>query len=294
MNSERLMLLVFAAIATFLICFAIYGIVYEYKKKKEAEKTKNSSNNNKEKDQGKINANTTNNFKFINNLGEKLRNEKLEKIFNDAKNPWGISMSLFQIIRFGGFLLSISIGLIVLMFSMEIAIFIFGIGALFMWYPMYYYKAIGKERAQEWNKMYEFIWVIKHNCMLYDAAKAFLNTKNYIQEHAPHDKEIIQGFQDFYDYYNDDEIPEYIDKYYSFSIPREIYQIVFNMHKSGEFPEDQLNSLRQFIINSQNLIVEKTLSGVSSKATIFSLPFLMVSVIASLLVPLIFQLVGFL
>lgn len=157
---------------------------------------------------------------------------------------------------------------------------------------MYYYKATGDEREAEWNKMYEFIWVIKHNIMLYDPAKAYMNVKMYIQEHAPHDKEIIQGFTDFYEYWSPEAIDPYIERYYPFSVPREITQILFNMNKTGEFPEDQLNSLRQFIINTQDLSVERTLSAVSSKATIFSLPFLMITIILCLMVPLVVEIVS--
>ena len=66
------------------------------------------------------------------------------------------------------------------------------------------------------------------------------------------------------------------------------------MNKTGDFPEDSLNALRGFIINAQDLTVEKTLSGVSGKATIFSLPFMMLSVIVALLVPMVFQLTQYL
>lgn len=236
-----------------------------------------------------------NNNGIVDKVGSILPSTGLDRIFFRAKNPWHMSKSTFQFIRFGGAIISlIFIPVLYPIFGLAPSIFFPALIAfLCFWYPKYYYKAVGDEREAEWNKMYEFIWVLKHNVMLYDPAKSFINTRNYVAEHAPHDKEIIAGFQDFYEHWNPDYIDEYIEKYYPFSVTREIYQIIFNMNKTGDFPEDQLNSLREFVINAQNLTVEKNLSGVSGKATIFSLPFLMVSVIIALLVPMILQLLQY-
>ena len=231
---------------------------------------------------------------LVQSLGKIIPSTKLERIFNRAKNPWGLTVPVFQCIRYGGLVVfGVLGGLSAIVFPWQISATLLLCAGLCWYYPMYFYKAIGNEREAEWCKMYEFIWVIKHNIMLYDPQKAYMNCKIYIEEHAPHNKEIIQGFSDFYEYWDPNGIDPHIDQYYPFSIPREITQIVFNMTKTGEFPEEQLNSLRQFIINVQDLSVEKILSGVSSKATIYSLPFLMVSVIIALLVPMIFQIINF-
>ena len=204
-----------------------------------------------------------------------------------------MTFGTFQIIRFGGLILGFIIGLIFAGSIKQIAILGIVSGILCFWYPKYYYKALGDEREQEWSKMYEYIWVLKNNLTLFDPAKAYMNTKMYIQEHAPNNKELIQGFDDFYKYWDVKGIDPYIEQYYNFSITREITQIVFNMSKTGIFPEESLSSLRQFIIDEQDRKVEKILGGVASKATMFSLPFLMISVILALLVPMIMQLIAF-
>ena len=237
--------------------------------------------------------NKLNHNDVVSKVTSSLPNSHLEVIFNRAKNPWRMTIATFQFIRYVGLAIGVLIAAGLAFVGIEYALFALSIGILCFWYPMYYYKAIGDEREAEWNKTYEFIWVLKHNMMLYDPAKAFMNVKLYIQSHAPHNKEIIQGFDDFYRYWDPDEINPYIERFYPFSVTREIYQIIFNMSKTGEFPEDSLNALRTFIINAQNLTVEKTLSGVSGKATIYSLPFLMVSVIVALMIPLIFQILEF-
>jgi len=227
---------------------------------------------------------------LVQSVGGAIPSGHLEMIFNRAKNPWHMNIYTFQCIRYGGLAICTVAGaLAAMILPWQVTFIILASGFICWYYPMYFYTAIGKEREAEWNKLYEFIWVIKNNLMLYDPAKSYMNVRIYIEQHAPHDKELIQGFEDFYRYWNDDHIDPYIDRYYPFSIPREIVQIVFNMTKTGEFPEEQLNSIRQFIINTQDLGVERVLSGVSSKATIFSLPFLMVTVIVCLMVPLLVQ-----
>ena len=236
-----------------------------------------------------------NHSKTVEKIGSIIPSVDLEKIFNRAKNPWGMNVYTFQFIRYGGLAAGVVFGSLALMLlPWQIGFMLIVCGVICWYYPMYFYKATGDEREAEWNKMYELIWVIKHNIMLYDPAKSYMNVKIYIEQHAPHNKEIIQGFSDFYKYWDEDGIDPYIERYYPFSIPREIVQIVFNMSKTGEFPEEQLNSLRQFIINMQDLSVEKILSSVSSKATIFSLPFLMITVIVCLMVPLVLQIVNML
>ncbi len=281
-------LLLFIAVMVFLICFSIFALTKQRNKEKQLEKERERK---AEYNKGLISM--LNDSKFVNTIIQVNNTSNIEKIFNRSKNPWNMTVATFQFVRYGGLILGLVIAIIFLPINKNISLLMIIIGALFIFYPLYYYTAIGNEREAEWNKMYEFVWVIKHNIMLYDPAKAYMNTRMYIQEHAPHNKEIIQGFEDFYKYWNNEEIDEYIKKYYSFSVPREITQIIFNMNKTGDFPEDSLNALRNFIINAQNLTVEKTLSTVSGKATVFSLPFMMFSVILVLMIPMGFQLLQY-
>ena len=295
---NRLAILLAIAVLIFVAFFCISCIVrskeIEAKKEERRKKRESQTQNGTISNQRGI-INKLNNSKIVNSLG--LGNDdngKMQKIFNRAKNPWRMTIATFQFVRFGGLAACIFIAGIFALVSPNMAMLMLGLGFICVYYPLYYYKATGDEREAEWNKMYEFVWVIKHNIMLYDPAKAYINTKIYIEEHAPHNKEIIQGFEDFYKYWNTEEIDPYIVQYYPFSVTREITQIIYNMNKTGDFPEDSLNALRGFIINAQDLTVEKTLSGVSGKATIFSLPFMMLSVIVALLVPMIFQLTQYL
>lgn len=231
----------------------------------------------------------------IANFGKSMpgKESELRKIFYRAKNPWNMTIATFQFIRFFGLIVFGIAALIFIGIFYQVGLLFAGCAILCFWYPMYYYKALGDEREAEWSKFYEFVWVLQNNLTLYDPAKAYINTKLYIESHAPHDKEIIQGFQDFYDHWNPNAIDDYITKYYDFSITREITQIVFNMHQTGDFPEDSLHNLRKFIIQQQDLTVKKIISGVAGQATLFSLPFLMISVILALMVPMLMQLINY-
>lgn len=230
--------------------------------------------------------------KLINRFGRTNNEEAdsaLVKIFNDAKNPWGITPTIFRGIRLlilvVGF--SIASSSYVLFGTQKLSLYILIITGIAWWYPMYYYKAIGQERNDEWDKVYEFIWIIKNTSLLYDAKKVCLETRDYIRDHYPHQKEIIDGFNDFYEHWNEEEIPEYILKHYNFPIPKEIYTILFQMAVTGTSPEQNLNNLREFSINKHNGRIQKVLSGVPSKATLGTLPFLMLSVVLALLVPMV-------
>lgn len=213
----------------------------------------------------------------------------LEDLFYKAKNPWKMTLGMFRAIRILIPAIAVIVAIPFFFVDYAISVFIIGLGVLGWWYPMYYYKAVASEREAEWNKFYEYIWVIKNNAMLYSPKKVFLETQNYIEDHAPHNKELIQGFRDFYAYWEEDEIPDYIARTYSFSIPKEIYQIMFNMNRTGQFPSSELDSLREFIINKQDSAVEDNLSRVAASATMASLPAMMISVILGLMVPLVLQ-----
>lgn len=228
--------------------------------------------------------------RLINRLGKSKRDGDLIDVFNKSKNPWGITPTIFRAMRTGTIIASLALAAFFFVFlgANKVALFVLIVGVVLWWYPLYYYKAIGKEREQEWDKIYEFIWVLKNSSMLYDAKKVCLETRDYIQEHYPHQKEIIEGFIDFHIHWEDDEIPEYILKYYNFPIPKELYTILYNMNISGQPPNQNLDNLRSFALNKHNKLIQKTLSQVPTKATIGTLPFLMFSVVIALLIPMMY------
>ncbi|MGM0197338.1 hypothetical protein [Enterococcus sp. AZ180] len=211
---------------------------------------------------------------------------ELEKIFKAAGNPWGVSTATFRLVRLGSLVGGVIVSLFLVLFIPKYAFVGIMFGLIGWFYPLYFYKETARERAAEWNRIYEYIWVIKHSCLLYDAKKVFLETRDYIQENNPEKKELINGFNDFYENWDPAKIPDMINEKYPFPIPNEIYNIIFNMNLTGESPDQQLDSLKDYSINKSDGVILEVLSGVEGKATLFSLPFLMLSIILALIVPL--------
>jgi hypothetical protein len=231
---------------------------------------------------------------IINKFNNTYDRDDLVKLFNDSKNPWGITPNIFVALRVLSVLIGIILAIVLYACTHQFLNCLFGIMLSFIgwFYPMYYYKAIAKDREREWNKIYEIIWIIKYTSTIYDSKKVFIETRNYLSSHYPKYKEMIQGFDDFYKYWDPDKIPDYIVKYYNFSIPKELYKIMFNMNETGIYPEQNLNNLKNFSINKHNEVIQKVLGNTPSLATISSLPFLMLSVILAILVPLLSQFLG--
>lgn len=234
---------------------------------------------------------------FTKNLVPHMSSDrKTEKLFDRAKNPWNMSIQKFKQIRFIGLAIGIpvlAVGYILLGIPYGILPGILVIG--FAWvYPSYFYKATGDERELEWNKMYAFIWKLKNDLKLYDPKQAFINIRVYLELNFPEDKELIQGFKDFADHWREDEIDEYLKKYYPFSVPKEIIQIAFNSQQTGTSPVNQLDQLRQFTKNQQDKAVIKILANTTSMATASSLPFMLISIIVALAIPMVMQFMKFL
>lgn len=227
--------------------------------------------------------------KLLKKMSKTSNQEAYVKMFNAAKNPWGMTPEVFRSIRIGGVLLGLILGGLLAFLFRNTSFMLFGllISGISWFYPTYYYKAIAKEREQEWDKIYEFMWLFKHTAQLYDARKVCIECKNYIEKNYPQYQEIITGLQDFYDYWDPDKIPDYIIQYYNFPIPKELYSILFQMEQTGVSPESNFSNLRVFALNKHEKKIQKALSNVPAKATITTLPFLMSSVIIGLMVPMV-------
>lgn len=80
----------------------------------------------------------------------------------------------------------------------------------------------------------------------------------------------------------DDQIEQ---DYACFEIPKELYSIMLVSQKTGEFPENELDNLRNIIINKMDYAIKDTLSMTATQATIRSTPFLLISMGIIILFP---------
>lgn len=225
---------------------------------------------------------------FVSNLGGKIHNDtELELLFRKAKNPWNLTIQTFNFIRFGGALGGLVLGLISYFLVGWAGLAIFAIiGFLFYFVPKSAYKTAAEKREHQWNQLYQFMWVIKHNASFYDPKKVFNEASLYIKKHAPALDELVVGFQDFADHWDNRVMDDYIDKNYAcFDIPRELFSIMQVSQQTGVFPEEQLNSLRNIIVNKMDFAVKETLTMTATQATIRSTPFLLASMAIIVLFP---------
>lgn len=225
---------------------------------------------------------------LVANLGGKIHNDsELELLFRKAKNPWNMTTQTFNFLRIGGLGAGVILGLISYFLVGWSGLAIFGIiGFLFYFVPKSAYKTAAAKREHQWNQLYQFMWVIKHNASFYDPKKVFNEASIYIKKHAPGLDELVTGFQDFADHWDNRVMDEYIDKNYScFDIPRELFSIMQISQQTGEFPEEQLNSLRNIILNKMDFAVKETLTMTATQATIRSTPFLLASMAIIVLFP---------
>ena len=291
MDIKNLKILIIVIIFILAITFTLINIINSKKKYIETKKileadtydgfVSNSDLVNK--------LNNNNTINKIGNFGFSNNKSTWNKIFDNARNPWGITPTIFKALRISSVILGVIIALLIFIFTGKIAFSMFGIfiSLLGWFYPSYYYKTVAKEREEEWDKIYEFIWLIKHTAMLYDAKKVCIETKIYIENHSPQYKEIIRGFSDFNLYWNEETIPEEILRFYNFGIPKELYKILFNMNITGTIPDQNLDNLRSFALNKHNGLIQRVLSNIASLATLASLPFLMLSLVVCLLIPMV-------
>lgn len=228
----------------------------------------------------------------IKDFGSRFENSKeLTVLFRKSKNPWNLTHFTYNAIRFGGLAVCIVLALIAyFVVGIEIMILFLIFGFLCFYIPQKKYKDAAADRERQWNQLYQFIWVIKHNATFYDPKKVWLETEAYISSHTKNLPELENGFHDFAEHWNGSYMDDYIhNNYGDFEIPKELFNIMLVSQQTGEYPENELNSLRTIIINKMNFTVQDVLSTVGAKATMSSAPFLLASVALVVIVPVVLQ-----
>ncbi len=228
-----------------------------------------------------------------NSLTNTLKNnDKLTVLFRKSKNPWNLTPNSFNAIRWGGLVLFLvlALGMIPIEWTISLVFLLFA-GMCFV-LPKKKYNDAAISREAQWNQLYQFIWVIKHNLNYNDPRRTWLETEKYIHAHTKNLSELENGFKDFAEHWNDENIDDYLrDNYCDFAIPKQLLEVVLNSHLTGEYPDKELTSLREIILEKMNFFVKERLSTVGAKATMCSSPFLLFSVSLVILVPIIIQLV---
>lgn len=216
--------------------------------------------------------------------------DKVEKLFRKSKNPWNLTVVSYNFIRYGLSAAALFVGMATAPFGLTYT-FIFAVIAFMLFFiPKKAYEDAALSRENQWNQLYQFIWVIKHNLSYYDPKKTWLETERYIRDHTDNLPELENGFKDFADHWNDQYIDEYLQEMYcEFTIPKQLLDVVLTSQATGEYPDYELTSLRDIILEKMNFHVQEVLSTVGAKATFYSSPFLLMSMALIMLVPVALQ-----
>lgn len=279
---------VIVSLVAIALAFFILGIVF-YKNPKMSEKLnkENLTKIMKSEVHAKDILEKLNKLSFVQSAGNVIHNQtELDKLFRKAKNPWNLTPQTFNFIRFGGLGFGIILALVTIQFSWPLSILfaIFAIAAFVV--PEQQYKSIAKDRENQWNQLYQFMWVIEHNLSYYDAKKTWFEVENYIVRHTENLPELVQGFHDFGTHWTGNGMDDYLKKYYGeFSIPSQLFNIVQNAQDTGEYPKNELGSLRTLIIQRMDFAIKDTLSMVATQATLISTPCVLITVCLIVLVP---------
>lgn len=277
-------IVILVALALGLSCFML-GIVFKTMPEKKKDKATRDYNNSIMSTAGVIER--MNNSNKIQSFGSRSKNTKeLNELFRKAKNPWNMTPATFNAVRYGGLIIPGIIGLSILPLDWTISLIFFAIAGMCYILPKKHYQDVARSREAQWNQLYQFIWVIKHNLNYFDPKKTFNETADYIKEHSETLPELVEGFYDFANHWNGKYMDNYIKETYGdFVIPKQLFEIVLTSQLTGEYPNNELTSLRTIILEKMNFHVQEVLSTVGMKATSYSAPFLLVSVGLVILVP---------
>ena len=234
-----------------------------------------------------------NNSSAARSLTDMLGNSKeLESLFRRSKNPWNLTPTSYNAIRYLISGIALFLGIASLAIDWTISLIFAALAFMCFVFPKQKYEDAAKEREGQWNQLYQFVWVIKHNLNYYDPKKTWLETERYIKDHTDNLTELEDGFSDFAKHWNGRDIDDYLKATYcDFTIPKQLLDIVLTSQLTGEYPDNELTSLREIILEKMNFHVQEVLSTVGMKATLYSSPFLLMSVGLVVLVPVILQLI---
>lgn len=217
---------------------------------------------------------------------------ELDKLFIESRNPWHLSKTMFQLIRFGGLIIGLAIALPIATYDMLWAALPLMAGLLAWFIPKKHYVDTAADNKAIWYEMYSYMWVISQNLMLYNPEATCYNTASFLRENTNED-ELAKCFQEFGDLWEEDEIPQkLVDKYFCFEIPKQIIKLMFNAQKLGQMDEEDFDAVETYISQEKDQQVEEVISKVAGKSVISSTPYVFLSILVGVIFPVLFSMLS--
>lgn len=221
---------------------------------------------------------------------QQLEERDRETLFRVSRNPFNFTPVTWVLVKY--FLSVFFVLLAFLTYGVFEEILVSGVcivaAAFAFFYPTSHYKNIIKDRERSWNKMYSHVWRLSNMLDDYDPKKTCINMRDYFEKIG--EDELALGFEAFYEMWpeNQDEIPntlEEFNRYFPFEVPKDLYYVLLECWRNNATANDRLEAFRKNCELRYEKFSNELLSKVPSKATMLSLPFLMISVMAAILFP---------
>ena len=221
---------------------------------------------------------------------EKLEKNNIENLIKVSGNPYHFNKFTWCLVKYIIPLFLIILSFVVYAFTEDL-LYVFGIlffSFAIYWYPTKYYKDLVKDRERTWNKIHSHIWRISNSLDTNDSKKVCMEMKEYFDKIG--EKELADGFEYFYELWptEPEQIPETLaefQKQFPFQIPKDLYSILLESWRNSVSSADRLESFRKTCELKYDKYSNDLLSKVPTTATMYSLPFLLVSVMAAILFP---------
>lgn len=214
---------------------------------------------------------------------------ELDKLFVESRNPWHLSKTMFQLVRFGGLIVGVIIALPVATIDITWAVLPLMGGLLAWWIPKKHYQDEAQANKDIWYEMYSYMWVISQNLMLYNPEATCYNVAAFLRENT-NEKELTAAFQEWGDNWEENEISQkIIDKYFCFEIPKQIVKLMFNAQKLGQMDEEDFIAVETYISQEKDQQVEDVIAQVAGKSVLSSTPFVFLSILVGVIFPVLYS-----
>lgn len=214
----------------------------------------------------------------------------IETLLRVSGNPYKFSKLTWCLVKFGVPIAAVIVSFVIYAFTNDVTYaaipILFGVMAFV--YPTYYYKQLILDRERMWNKIHSHIWRISNSLDDNGPKKVCIEMRDYFE--SVNETELALGFETFYELWPDDpdNIPEALEnlnRNFPFDIPKDLYGILLECWRNTATATERLESFKATCELKYEKYSNELLSKVPSTATMYSLPFLLISVMAAILFP---------
>lgn len=274
--------LVFIIIALALMIFILFSLIkVRLSMPKDGEEVEITKENYKE---------NLDELKMLKAIEDFDKNNNLDHLFKISRNPWNFNKLTWNLVRYVVPLVCVIACVFIYVISSDLFFSVIPmIGAFAAFFvPTSHYKGLVKNRERAWNKIVSHLWRVSNSLETNDPKKVCVEMKDYFTKVG--EVELASGFEAFYECWPEtfdgtNEAMQKFEEYFPFEIPKNLYYILLECWRNSAPANERLNNFAKTCEMKYNQYSNELLAAVPSKATMYSLPFLLISVMAAVLFP---------